>query len=206
MSRKIILFSNNHIYARYRSIFVGEHFWFVNASNLYRRTFLVRQCLQSLPENILGSSFNVPIVDFKLNRSHVRTQMKKNSLIWLHIPTQKEQTQNVHANGKVLSGWQENKMWQGFPICMACLKKCVLFVMCAVVLKTKQTICCWIVMLIDSTCTDSTSSIHFMFTLKRHIHLCECRLLFIIHLMTDGKKIDQNLSQTDTNGKSREIM
>lgn len=132
----------------------------------------------------------------------------KKSRKWLHIPTPKEQTQNVHANGKVLSGWQENKMWQGFPICMACLKKCVLFVMCAVVLKTKQTICCWIVMLIDSTCTDSISSIHFMFTLKRQINLCECRLLSIsrYHTFDDrwGKKLNQiRVRQTQTENQEK---
>lgn len=32
---------NNLIYARYRSIFVIEHSWFVNAFNLCRRTFLI---------------------------------------------------------------------------------------------------------------------------------------------------------------------
>lgn len=93
---------NNHIYTRYRSIFVGEHSWFVNAFNFCRRTFLVCQCFQFLLKNILGTSVNVPIVDFKLHRSHVRRQMKK-------IPEMIAHTNSKGTNTKCACQWKSFK-------------------------------------------------------------------------------------------------
>lgn len=97
-----------------------------------------------------------------------------------------------------------------FPYMHGLFKEmCIVRNVCCCPENQADYMCCWIVMLIDSTCTDSISSIHFMFTLKRHINLCECRLLFISRYHTfDDRwgKIEPNSSQTDTNGKSREVM